>query len=59
VGDVVLQCNTLWLGVQLDEEGSHNHSACISTPQSVVSVWVVATDEELVIANHCHRLMME
>ncbi len=46
-----------WLGVQLDEVANRNNSACISTAESAVSVWVMATDEELVIARHCHKLV--
>jgi acetate kinase len=50
---------TQWLGVQLDETANRNHSACISTPQSTVSIWVMATDEEQVIARHCHSLVAQ
>lgn len=48
-----------WLGVELDEEANRNHGACISAPGSKVSAWVIATDEEQMIARHCHRLVTE
>ncbi len=48
-----------WLGVELDGAANRNNSACISTPQSKVSAWVIATDEERVIARHCYRLVTE
>lgn len=46
-----------WLGVQLDDAGNRHNNACISTPQSSTSVWVIATDEEQIIARHCHRVV--
>lgn len=47
-----------WLGVQLDETANRSNSACISSVESAVSVWVMITDEQLVIARHCHRRVM-
>jgi acetate kinase len=39
-----------WLGVELDADANRSNEARISTPKSRVSVWVVPTDEEVVIA---------
>lgn len=39
-----------WLGIELDTQANARHERCISTPASAVSVWVVPTDEELMIA---------
>jgi len=46
-----------WLGVELDEAANANHGTTISTSRSKVSVWVVRTDEELVIARHAGALL--
>jgi acetate kinase len=45
-----------WLGIELDQAANARHATCISTPASRVSVWVVPTDEELVIARATLRL---
>jgi acetate kinase len=45
-----------WLGIELDQAANARHARCISTPASRVSVWVVPTDEELVIARATLRL---
>ena len=41
-----------WLGIELDEEknNTRGREARISTPDSKVQVWVVPTNEELMIA---------
>ena len=41
-----------WLGVRLDHDANRAGGPCISTPESRVSVWVVPTDEERMIAEH-------
>jgi acetate kinase len=41
-----------WLGVALDRVANASHGPRISTPESRVAVWVIATDEELMIARH-------
>jgi acetate kinase len=41
-----------WLGVRLDETANRAGGPRISTPDSRVSVWVVPTDEERMIAEH-------
>lgn len=45
-----------WLGIELDEAANARHGPCISSAGSAVSVWVLATDEELVIARHTQAL---
>ena len=41
-----------WLGIELDPAANERHGPCISSPGSRVSVWVVPTDENLIIAQH-------
>ena len=51
-------CETsAWLGVELDEAANEARSPRISTPRSKVSVWVVRTNEELMIARHTGVLL--
>jgi acetate kinase len=44
--------NLAWLGVELDERANAAGGPRISAPGSAVSVWVIPTDEELMIAQH-------
>lgn len=44
-----------WLGLELDESANAAESSRISTLSSKVSAWVVATDENLMIARHTLR----
>jgi acetate kinase len=46
-----------WLGVELDEAANASHGPRISTPGSRVSVWVIPTNEELLVARHAERLL--
>jgi acetate kinase len=46
-----------WLGIDLDEEANNRRDSQISTQQSKVSVWVIPTNEELMIARHTARLL--
>jgi acetate kinase len=46
-----------WLGVELDETANREHRALISAPGSRVTVCVIPTDEEIVIAKHTQRLL--
>lgn len=39
-----------WLGVQLDPELNTQNASCISAADSAVKIWVIPTNEELVIA---------
>jgi len=48
-----------WLGVHLDGAANADGGLRISTMASRVSVWVVPTDEEAVIARHTQRLTGE
>ena len=46
-----------WLGVKLDAQANASGGPCISTPDSTVSVWVIPTNEELMIAQHTLALI--
>ncbi len=46
-----------WLGVALDSGANTGHGPRISTPGSRISVWVVPTNEELMIARHTGALL--
>jgi acetate kinase len=46
-----------WLGIDLDEEANSRRDSQISTRQSKVSVWVIPTNEELMIARHTAKLL--
>ena len=46
-----------WLGVRLDEQANKLGGPRISTPDSAVSVWVIPTNEELMIAQHTLALI--
>ncbi len=45
-----------WLGIELDERANRLGELKISTDQSAVSVWILPTYEELMIARHGARL---
>ena len=46
-----------WLGVKLDKQANDSNGPRISTADSRVSVWVIPTDEELMIALHTRALV--
>jgi acetate kinase len=46
-----------WLGLELDEEANARGGPCISQPGSRVAAWVIATNEEAMIALHTRRLL--
>ena len=46
-----------WLGIELDEAANAARQTKISTEQSKVSVWVIPTNEELMIARHTGALL--
>ncbi|WP_142850308.1 acetate/propionate family kinase [Telmatospirillum sp. J64-1] len=48
-----------WLGIDFDAEANEAHGPRISTPDSPVSVWVIPTDEELMIATHTRKTLAE
>jgi acetate kinase len=46
-------CNRLtWLGVELDISANQQSASFISTKNSQIAVWVIPTNEEIVIAKH-------
>jgi acetate kinase len=49
--------SSAWLGVELDAQANAGNRATISTPQSKVSVRVIPTNEELIIARHTGLLL--
>jgi acetate kinase len=49
--------NAAWLGVELEPQANSNGGPCISTSRSRVRVWVIPTNEELMIARHTQRLV--
>lgn len=46
-----------WLGVRSDDTANQQNNLCISRKDSAVSVWVVPTNEELMIARHTRALV--
>ena len=46
-----------WLNVRLDDRANEAGGPMISTPDSAVSVWVIPTNEELMIARHTLALL--
>src|SRR5262245_2887095 len=46
-----------WLGIELDEKANDGKGPRISKPHSKVSVWVIPTNEELMIARHTSSLL--
>ena len=49
--------NANWLGIELDPDANAAGGPCITTAQSRVSAWVIATDEEFIIARHTLELI--
>jgi acetate kinase len=49
--------NLAWLGIKLDEQANAADGPRISAPDSAVSVWVIPTNEELMIAQHTLALV--
>lgn len=46
-----------WLGIELDEAANRAGGPRLSAAGSRVGAWVIPTDEELVIAGHCRRVL--
>jgi len=46
-----------WFGVKLDSTANVRNARCVSTSDSRVSVWVIPTDEDLLIARHTFGLI--
>ncbi|MCW7538541.1 acetate/propionate family kinase [Aquabacterium sp. A7-Y] len=49
--------NAAWLGVDINPSLNQTHGPRIHTSASKVAVWVIPTDEELVIARHTRELL--
>jgi acetate kinase len=49
----------VWLGVELDLVANDQGGPRISAPGSRVSVWVIPTNEELMIARHTQRVLSQ
>jgi acetate kinase len=49
--------SSAWLGIELDQAANSERQQEISTPGSTVSVWVIPTNEELMIARHTGSLL--
>ena len=49
--------SSAWLGIELDAGANARHAPRISMPDSEVSVWVIPTNEELMIARHTGLLL--
>ena len=45
-----------WLGVTLDDAANEKGAGCISRDDSAIKVWVIPTDEEIVIARQALRV---
>jgi acetate kinase len=46
-----------WIGISLDEQDNARNGPLISNSGSAVQVWVVTTDENLMVARHTRRLL--
>jgi acetate kinase len=49
--------SSAWLGIELDAEANSRNGPRISTRGSKISVWVIPTNEELMIARHTALLL--
>ena len=49
--------NIAWLGAELDPAANEAGATLISTPSSRVALYVIPTDEELMIARHTLALL--
>ena len=48
-----------WLGIKLDEEANRQGGPIISASDSPVKVWVIPTNEELIIADHTRDILTQ
>jgi acetate kinase len=46
-----------WLGIELDTEANSNNRLLISNSHSKISIWVIPTNEEFMIARHTGALL--
>src|SRR5437660_11820067 len=49
--------NAGWLGVEFNDAANVAGGPRISTPNSKVAVWVIPTNEELMIARHTRKVL--
>jgi len=49
--------DAFWLGLALDPVANARHGPRISGPESGVAAWVIATDEEQMIARHTRAML--
>jgi acetate kinase len=49
--------DTRWIGVNLDEDANNKGGPRISLPTSKVTVWVIPTNENLMVARHTRHLL--
>ena len=53
-------CHRLsWLGIELAEEGNRRNAPRISSGASSISVWVMPTEEEAVMAAHTGKRLLD
>ena len=48
-----------WLGMTLDADANRRGAARISRSDGTPSAWLIATDEEQVIARHCWQCLQQ
>lgn len=48
-----------WMGVEIDEAANDAGHGCISTGASRIAVWIIPTNEELMIARHTLHLIKQ
>ena len=46
-----------WTGIRIDDAANNENRLRIDAPGSRIPVWIIPTDEELMIATHTHKLM--
>jgi acetate kinase len=51
--------NANWLGIEIDAAKNSSASGQVNSARSAVAVWVIPTNEELMIARHVERLLQE
>lgn len=46
-----------WIGLRIDDDANQKGSRRLSLDESQVAIWVIATNEELMIAEHTRRIL--
>lgn len=49
--------NAAWLGITIDPQANAAHAVKISNEESAISVWVIPTDEERIVAEYTWNLL--